>query len=348
MSFRLIALIGLSGVLCSASGRIVARELRSKSFAQSKTGTDPVRKMVVYLPDSYDGSAERYPVIYFMPNSFGSFRDAFDHSDAQGLFDRAIAGGTIGKFLFVSVDMNTPLGSSWYVNSPATGNWDDFVIQELVPDIDRNFRTLANRNSRGIVGDFMGGHGAIRFGMRHPDVFGSVYGLHPVGTGSGVRIMDSIPDWNVMASAKSQDDVKKDGGSTIFTAIFQAFLPNPNKPPLFIDAPASKTDGHLAIDPQLTDRVRRGFFLESLIAECAENLKSLRGFKFDWARSDSNYDHVYANQAFTHKLNEYGIPHEAEEYNGEWTEHSWGEAGRINSEVLPFFRQHLVFVKPQI
>jgi S-formylglutathione hydrolase FrmB len=42
----------------------------------------------------------------------------------------------------VSVDMTTPLGSSWYVNSPVTGNWENFVVQELVPYSDANFRTL--------------------------------------------------------------------------------------------------------------------------------------------------------------------------------------------------------------
>jgi hypothetical protein len=81
----------------------------------------------------------------------------------------------------------------------------------------------------------MGGYGAIRFGMRHPDVFGSVYALHPVGTGSGLPVMYSRPNWDLLAHARSQDDVRKDGSSTIFTIIFQAHLPNPDKPPLFID-----------------------------------------------------------------------------------------------------------------
>ena len=91
--------------------------------------------------------------------------------------------------IFVAVDMATPLGCSWYVNSPVTGNWEDFMVRELVPYVDANFRTLANRDSRGIAGDFMGGYGAIRFGMTHPEVFGTVYALHPVGTGSGIYTM---------------------------------------------------------------------------------------------------------------------------------------------------------------
>jgi S-formylglutathione hydrolase FrmB len=93
------------------------------------------------------------------------------------------------------------------------------MVKELVPYIDRNFKTLSSRDSRGIAGVFMGGYGAIRFGMRHPDVFGCVYALHPVGTGSGVQIMHSRPNWGLLADAKSLDDVRKDGFSIIFTSI---------------------------------------------------------------------------------------------------------------------------------
>ena len=61
------------------------------------------------------------------------------------------------------------------------------MVEELIPYVDVNFRTIPHRDSRGIAGIFMGGYGAIRFGMRHPEVFGMVYAMHPVGTGSGVR-----------------------------------------------------------------------------------------------------------------------------------------------------------------
>ncbi len=274
----------------ATESQLVSRELRSEKFANNKVGTSPIRKMVVYLPPGYNGSSKRYPVIYFLPDAFGSYRDLFDHKDAQGVFDRAIAGGVIDKFILVAVDMNTPLGSSWCVNSPATGNWEDFMIEELVPYIE-------------------------------------------------------LPNWNLLANAKSLNDVKTDGYSTIFTTIFQAHLPNPYKPPLFIDLAAHKVGDQLIIDSKLTERLRSSFLLETMIPQYADNLKSLRGFKFDWGRNDLNQDHVYSNQAFTHKLNEFGIAHEAEEYNGTWGEENWGEDGRVSTEVLPFFSRHLVFDK---
>jgi hypothetical protein len=322
----------------------VERVIHSKNFAGNKIGVSADRKVVVYLPAGYDGGAKRYPVLYFFPSPMDSYRTLFDKSGAQALFDRAIARGTIRSFILVSVDMTTPLGASWFVNSPVTGNWEDFAVQELVPYVDASFRTIPTRDARGLVGHHMGAYGAIRIGMKHADVFGSIYAMNPVGTGSGVQIMDSRPNWDLLAHAASLDDVKKDGFSTIFTSIFQAHLPNPEKPPLYADLPAHREGGKLVIDSKLTARLRDSFFLESLVPQYADNLKSLRGFKFDWSRNDGIWDHVFANHALTHKLNEFGIMHEAEEYNGLWdADPYWGAEGRVIADVLPFFQQHLDF-----
>ena len=325
--------------------RVVDRTIESKNFAGNQIGTSASRKLAIYLPPGYDESASRYPAIYFLPSPFdGGLRNIFDGHGAQALFDRAIAAGEIGKFILVAVDMTTPAGYSWAVNSPVTGNWEDFFVGEVVPYVDANFRTIANRDSRGISGIFMGAQGALRLAMKHPEVFGAVYAMHPVGTGSGLRIMDSIPNLELMANAKSIDDLKADGASMIFLGIFQAFLPDASKPPLYIDLPAHRdASGQLIIDSALTAKLRANFFIEEMIPAYADNLKSLRAIKFDWARSDTNQDHVYSNQALTHKLNEFGIIHEAEEYNGAWGESNWGADGRVYTEVLPFFARHLLW-----
>jgi S-formylglutathione hydrolase FrmB len=94
------------------------------------------------------------------------------------------------------------------VNSSATGNWEDFMLKQVVLYVDANFNTLSNRDSRAIAGIFIGGYGAIRFGMRRPSVFGFVYAMHPVGTGTGVDVSMNIPKWDIMTNAESMDDVK--------------------------------------------------------------------------------------------------------------------------------------------
>jgi len=326
-----------------SDSQMLMRPLRGESLSHSLIGTDPVRRLAVYLPAGYEGASLRYPVIYYLPNPLAKFDEGFYRGQVRGLLDRAVAAGEIGRVIFVAVDMETPVGCSWYVNSPVTGNWEDFMVRELVPYVDANFRTLASRDSRGIAGDFMGGYGAIRFGMTHPEVFGTVYALHPVGTGSGIYTMYSRPDWKLLAKIPSLDQVKDSPFGSIFTSIFQASVPDVNRPPLYIDLQAHQVGDALEIDSAVTERLRDNFLLETMIGKYADNLKSLRGLRFDWARNDGNQDHVYANQAFTHKLNEFGIPHEAEEYNGVWGTGNWGVDGRICTEVLPFFARHLVF-----
>jgi S-formylglutathione hydrolase FrmB len=326
-----------------SGSQVVMRQLRGESLSHNLIGTDPVRKLALYLPAGYEGTAQRYPVIYYLASPIGKFDEDFYRGQVRGLLDRAMAAGEVGKVIFVAVDMATPLGCPWYVNSPVTGNWEDFMVRELVPYVDANFRTLASRDSRGIAGDFMGGYGAIRFGMTHPEVFGSVYALHPVGTGSGIYTMYSRPDWKLLSHIQSVDELKDSPFGVIFTSIFQASVPDVNRPPLYIDLQAHPVGDRFEVDSAVTERLRDNFLLETMIGKYADNLKSLRGLRFDWARNDGNQDHVYSNQAFTHKLNEFGIPHEAEEYNGVWGPGNWAADGRMYTEVLPFFGRHLVF-----
>jgi hypothetical protein len=342
----LIAALVLLAVLPAAArsqGRLVHARVASESIRHNVIGVSAERGVTVYLPEGYDGGTGRYPVVYYLHNLFEDDRTLYARYDAKALFDRAIRDRVVPGVIVVSADFGTPLGGSLYTNSAVTGNWEDFLVRELVPYVDATYRTLASVASRGLAGDRMGGYGAIRIAMRHPDVFGSVYALHPVGTGSGLQIMYSRPNWGLVSRATSADDLKDDVFSQIFTAIFQAHLPNRDKPPLYVDLPARLVGGRLMVDAALTERLHASFFLERQVPRYAERLRSLRGLKLDWGRSDANQDHVYSNQAFTRKLDEFGVPHEAEEYRGGWGDRHWGEDGRVMTDVLPFFAKHLDF-----
>ena len=240
-------------------GPVETRELRGESLTHSLIGTNPVRKLVVYVPVGYDSSTERYPVIYYLPNPLDKFDEEFYHGQARELLDRAIAAHEIGKTILLADRYGDAAGCSWYVNSPVTGNWEDFMVREVVPYVDAHFRTLASRDSRGMLGDFMGGYGAIRFGMTHPEVFGTIYALHPVGTGSGIYTMYSRPDWKLMQHIRSIDEVKNSALGYIFTSIFQASIPDVNKPPLYIDLQAHLVGDKLEIDSAVTERLRDAF-----------------------------------------------------------------------------------------
>jgi enterochelin esterase-like enzyme len=324
-------------------GRSTRIEIPSRQFTEARVGARVQRSALVYLPPGYDSSAGRYPVIYYLANMEGA-ESLMLKDSVHRVFDSAVAAGEIPPFILVAPEVNTPVGTSWCVNSPVTGGWDTFLSTELVAYVDTHLRTHSAAASRGLLGDRMGGYCALRLGMYHANTFGSVYALHPVGTGSGVQIMHARPDWPLLAGAASIDTVRRDVLSAIFLSIFQAHLPNRDSGPLFVDLPAARDiDGTLRIDAAMTDRLRESFLLESHIGRRANALRSLRGLKFDWGRNDWNTDHVFANQAFTHKLNEYGILHDAEEYDGAWGDRHWGPTGRVRTDVLPFFRRMLSF-----
>lgn len=123
----------------------------------------------VAIPAGYDAGAERYPVVYYLHGLFESEQSWRDHSGEQ-TWESLMSQGKIGKFIVVMPDG----GRSFYVNSfDGRARYEDFFIQELVPAIDRKYRTLATRAARGVGGVSMGGYGALHLGMRHPDVFGS-------------------------------------------------------------------------------------------------------------------------------------------------------------------------------
>jgi S-formylglutathione hydrolase FrmB len=123
----------------------------------------------VALPPGYDAGGQRYPVLYYLHGLFEHDRSWSEHSGQQ-TWESLMAEGKIGKFIVVMPEG----GKSFYVNSfDGKERYQDFFISELVPAIDRKYRTTAERATRGITGVSMGGYGALHLAMQYPDIFGS-------------------------------------------------------------------------------------------------------------------------------------------------------------------------------
>ncbi len=124
----------------------------------------------VALPSDYASSPpRRYPTLYYL---HGLFEDEHRWSERGGedILEGLMARGEVGDFIVVLPDG----GKTFYVNSFDGGErYEDFFIQELVPWVDKTYRTLAKPPARGIAGTSMGGYGALHLAMRHADVFGS-------------------------------------------------------------------------------------------------------------------------------------------------------------------------------
>ena len=159
-------------------GRVETIRFESRVLKGNPAGDPHERRVPVYLPPSYDHEpARRYPVIFLL-TGFGSRGRGLlnDNPWSPSIDDRldALIAAGCPEAIAVMPDAFTRFGGSQYMDSGATGAYETHLIQELVPWVDATFRTLGERAHRGIAGKSSGGFGALRLGMRHPDVFAAL------------------------------------------------------------------------------------------------------------------------------------------------------------------------------
>lgn len=164
--------------MSSTPSRIEQPVLESRVLRDNRLGDPYVRPVTVYLPPGYDDlPPRRYPALYLL-SSHGSTGPGLLNwrpwdVTLQGQLDALIAAGRMGPMIVVMPDMWTRFGGSQYINSEGMGRYEDYLIEEIIPFIDRTYRTLPDRNHCGVAGRSSGGFGAITQAMHHPDVFGA-------------------------------------------------------------------------------------------------------------------------------------------------------------------------------
>ena len=321
---------------------VVDETFSSSVLRDNRIGLDTERRTKVFLPPGYTKSNRRYPVVYFLHNAWWSARQLAEDGRMQRLLERGFAAGVVGEFILVAADYTGPTTGSLYENSPVSGRWLDYTVEEVVPLIDRKYRTLARRESRAVVGDFFGGRGALKLAMVKPDVFSVAYAMHPVATGTGDIPWSSLEiDWEQMHAAKNFAELAGGGRTHIFWAIHQAFAPNLSQPTCFCDFYTRMEEGKPRYDPSRAVALQRAFLLDETLAESAAGLRTLRGLALDWGRFDTTQAHVVSNPQFSRKLEDLDIEHKAEEYRGDPWNRAFTDEGRFATRVLPFLAKHL-------
>jgi S-formylglutathione hydrolase FrmB len=168
-AFRLVCLFVLvTGFSASAQSRIDCNALNSRILKQ-------VVHYCVYLPAGYDASAtqqppKRYPVLYFLHGLGDNERTLFN-SGGWTLLDDLRSQHKMGDFLIVAPEGRR----SFYINSAGGSvRYNDFFLQEFLPQIESKYRIRPGRAGRAISGISMGGYGAVRFAFAHPELFSAV------------------------------------------------------------------------------------------------------------------------------------------------------------------------------
>lgn len=151
------------------------KEVKAASLENNILNENTLRKLKVYLPESYQSSGKSYPVVYYLMGWGG----ATEHFNGQELLASYSQSMPSQEFIFVVVDGKNQFSGSFYVNSPVTGNWEDYVVKDVIGFIDQQYPTLKKKESRAISGHSMGGFGCLSIAMKYPDLFSVVYSLSP-------------------------------------------------------------------------------------------------------------------------------------------------------------------------
>lgn len=150
-------------------------EIPAPSLKNNLIGTKDVQKIGVYLPPSYSESDKLFPVVYFL-NGYTVEAGEYPKTEA---FDSYMKNNKDREFILIELNGYNLFEGSMYANSPVSGNWEDFIVKDVVAYVDSHYRTLSKRASRGIAGHSMGGGGTVNLSLRHPEVFSVAYAMSP-------------------------------------------------------------------------------------------------------------------------------------------------------------------------
>ena len=325
-----------------------------KSLEANLEGDSPDRDVVVYLPPSYaKETSRRYPVVYFL-HGYSVGVEAYVRMLAlPEAPDRAMGGGAVREAILVLPDAFTKYSGSMYSNSLTTGDWESFVADDLVTFIDRKYRTMAARASRGLSGHSMGGYGTMRIGMKRPDVFGALYAMSSCclmndparqgGRGAGAARGDAPSRGTPGAAPETAPETagrgrgapgagRGGGFANALSAQAAAWAPNPMNPPQFFDLPTK--DGE--IQPLIAAKWVANSPLV-MVDQYVPSLKRYTAIALDVGTMDSlGASNIDLDKALTRL----GVSHAFETYEGD---HTSRVRERFESKVLPYFSQQLTF-----
>ena len=301
------------------------------------------RDVIVFLPPSYASEkSRRYPVVYALHGySIGAEQWTGEIRVPQTI-EGAFAQGT-KEMIVVLPDSKTIYNGSMYSSSATTGDFENYIAHDVVAYIDAHYRTIAKRESRGLAGHSMGGYGASRIGMKHPDVFGSLYIMSPccmsqmAGAPNDAQRDRSIASEKKIAEAKSPAEAAAamPGFAAAQLALAAAWSPNPKNPPLYLDMPTKDGVPQPDVAAKWTANSPLVF-----VHQYIGNLKQYHAIAMDVGDQDG----LRVDAGKLHDiLDSYGIVNSFEIYHGT---HTSAVADRFQNFVMPFFSKNLCSTMP--
>jgi S-formylglutathione hydrolase len=316
-------------------GQVVQIKVHGSALENNHVADPADRDVSVYLPPEYGSSTQRYRVAYLLHGYTGTDRGWMTPSyvGLPEMMDRLIERHAIEPMIIVMPNCFNRFGGSMYTNSVLSGNWEDFISRDLVGYIDAQYRTVANVNGRGIAGHSMGGYGALRIGMDHPEVFAAAYGMSPC-----CSLWDEEEDRDDVVKAQRTRNLQEivQGGMDVQAelATAAAFSPDLHNPPFGVDWPF---DAEGKPVPAVVARWKENL-LDAITEKYAAGPARLKALAFDVGRQDEENDILIGARKLDQQMTKLGIAHQFSEYDGT---HTSRIAERMEKYVLPFLSKNL-------
>jgi len=306
-------------------GTVKILKHESDVLKNNPLGDKYVRDLYVYLPPTYESETDKnFPTVYCLTGFTGRGKmflndNAFAPNLAERL-DKLIGDRTIKPVIAVLPDCFTYYGGSQYINSSATGNYEDYLTEEIVLFVDENFRTINDANSRAVMGKSSGGYGALVMAMRHADKFGLVCSTagdayfefcYFPGIAEGFRAMKGDAKQFMEKIWRETERKGKDDFAALNT-IGMSVCYSPNETAeLGFDLPFDTKTGEIREDVWSRwlehDPVR-------LVEKCVENLKKLKLLFIDAGTRDEFHLDLGA-KILCKRLKEFDVPFIHEEFD---------------------------------
>lgn len=311
-------------------GRLVEITIDSTALAANRLGDPSQRSVAVYLPPGYD---EQDPLGFPMFVGLAAFGgsgfkllnwESFGENLLQRI-DRLIGEGEMGPVVLVLPDGFTRLGGNQWIDSPVLGQWESFVLDELVPTIESQFRVRPGPSHRAVFGHSSGGYAALIHALKHGEHWGAA-ASHSGDVGFELIYGRELPATLATLAATGGDPQAfldklwagdRIGGHQFNTlmmlAMAASYAPEEGAPygiRLPVDPDTCARDSRrwarwLAHDPlELVD-----------LPQCRESLQRLRGLYLDCGARDEYFSH-FGSRALVRKLVDAGINHVYQEFDG--------------------------------
>lgn len=224
---RIITSLAVGWSLMYASGTVITDSFYSDAL-------ETTRYMKIYLPDGYDTSTEYYPVIYFL---HGGSSNHNSYSNIYYHLDTLIEYGHVEPLIMVKPDASVgPYYGSCYTNSALYGDFEDYIVYDLIEYIETAYRAIPSRDQRTIMGHSMGGSGALKQAFKHPDIYRAVVD-HSGLVDYSVMLQLYVP--LILAANGGTSPYIYNPNASVFTGVAftlcGAFSPDTTDPPYYVD-----------------------------------------------------------------------------------------------------------------